>query len=148
MDGASIYILRCADVSYHTGVTRRSVDERVSEHALGLDENCYTFRRRPVTLVHAEHYSRIVDRSPLSVESKDGREQRRKLTFAAIMPRSLRLQNGAESARCGMADSGFVPSRPLRGASGRGSCVRERPRPEESRRRVSKDDTAPVKLRA
>jgi hypothetical protein len=47
-------------------------------------------------------------RSRPSVESKDGREQRRKLTFAAIMPRSLRLQNGAESARCGTADSGFV----------------------------------------
>ncbi len=61
LDGASIYILRCADGSYYTGVTRRSVDERVSEHALGLDDGCYTFRRRPVTLVHAEHYSRIVD---------------------------------------------------------------------------------------
>src|ERR1700727_996486 len=47
-------------------------------------------------------------RSPQSGVLKDGREQRRKLTFAAIMPRSLRLQNGAESARCGMADSGFV----------------------------------------
>jgi putative endonuclease len=61
LDGASIYILRCADSSYYTGVTRRSVDERVSEHALGLNEDCYTFRRRPVTLVHAEHYSRIAD---------------------------------------------------------------------------------------
>ena len=61
LDGASIYILRCVDGSYYTGVTRRSVDDRVSEHALGLDEGCYTFRRRPVTLVHAEHYSRIVD---------------------------------------------------------------------------------------
>ena len=55
LDGASIYILRCADGSYYTGVTRRSVDERVSEHAQGLDEGCYTFRRRPVTLAHAEH---------------------------------------------------------------------------------------------
>ena len=61
LDGASIYILRCADSSYYTGVTRRSVDERVSEHAQGLDEGCYTFRRRPVTLVHAEHYARIAD---------------------------------------------------------------------------------------
>ena len=61
LDGASIYILRCADGSYYTGVTRRSVDERVSEHVQGLDESCYTFRRRPVTLAHAEHYSRIAD---------------------------------------------------------------------------------------
>jgi predicted GIY-YIG superfamily endonuclease len=33
MQGASIYILRCADGSYYTGITRRSVEERVSEHA-------------------------------------------------------------------------------------------------------------------
>jgi putative endonuclease len=61
LDGASIYILLCADGSYYTGMTRRSVEERVSEHAQGLDESCYTFRRRPVTLVHAEHYFRIAD---------------------------------------------------------------------------------------
>ena len=61
MDGAFIYILRCADGSYYTGITRRSVEERVSEHAQGLDASCYTYLRRPVTLVHAEHYARIVD---------------------------------------------------------------------------------------
>ena len=61
MDGASIYILKCADGSYYTGITRRSVEERVSEHAQGLDAGCYTFHRRPVTLVHSEHYARIVD---------------------------------------------------------------------------------------
>jgi putative endonuclease len=61
MDGASIYILKCSDGSYYVGITRRSVEERVSEHAQGLDVGCYTFRRRPVTLVHAEHYARIVD---------------------------------------------------------------------------------------
>jgi len=61
VDGASIYILRCADGSYYTGITRRCVDERVSEHEQGLDPACYTFRRRPLTLVHAEHYTQIVD---------------------------------------------------------------------------------------
>ena len=59
MNGASIYILRCADGSYYTGITRRSVEERVSEHAQGLIPGCYTFIRRPVTLVFAEHYERV-----------------------------------------------------------------------------------------
>ena len=31
LHGASIYILRCADGSYYTGITRRSVEERLSE---------------------------------------------------------------------------------------------------------------------
>jgi putative endonuclease len=40
---------------------RRSVEERVSEHAQGLIPDCYTFTRRPVKLILAEHYDRIVD---------------------------------------------------------------------------------------
>jgi putative endonuclease len=58
-NGATIYILRCADASYYTGITRRPVEERVSEHATGVFPSCYTFTRRPVALVHAEHYDRI-----------------------------------------------------------------------------------------
>jgi putative endonuclease len=60
-DGASIYVLQCADGSYYSGITRRSVEERVSGHAQGLIADCYTFTRRPVKLVFAEHYDRIVD---------------------------------------------------------------------------------------
>jgi putative endonuclease len=59
LSGASIYILQCADSSYYTGITRRSVDERVSEHAQGTIDGCYTQARRPVQLVFAEHYERI-----------------------------------------------------------------------------------------
>jgi putative endonuclease len=58
LSGASIYILSCADGSYYTGITRRSVEERVSEHAQGLIAG-YTFTRRPVKLVFSEHYERI-----------------------------------------------------------------------------------------
>jgi putative endonuclease len=60
LGGASIYILLCSDGSYYTGITRRSVEERVSEHAQGLMPG-YTFTRRPVKLVFSEHYERIVD---------------------------------------------------------------------------------------
>jgi putative endonuclease len=58
MQGASIYILRCADGSYYAGITRRSVEERVSEHARGLIDS-YTSRRRPVELIFSEYYERI-----------------------------------------------------------------------------------------
>jgi putative endonuclease len=61
LNGASIYILQCADGSYYTGITRRSVEERLSEHAEGLIADCYTFKRRPVKLVFAEHYEMITD---------------------------------------------------------------------------------------
>ncbi|MGH6869500.1 MAG: GIY-YIG nuclease family protein [Methylocella sp.] len=56
--GATIYILHCKDGSYYTGITRRSVEERVSEHAQGLIKGCYTESRLPVELVFSEHYER------------------------------------------------------------------------------------------
>lgn len=59
MPGASIYILRCADGSYYTGITRRSVEERVSEHAQGLIKGCYTESRLPVELIFSETYERL-----------------------------------------------------------------------------------------
>jgi putative endonuclease len=61
MTGASVYIVLCSDGSYYTGVTRRSVEERVSEHNQGLDPDSYTFARRPVRLVFNEYFDRIVD---------------------------------------------------------------------------------------
>ncbi|MGH6831054.1 MAG: GIY-YIG nuclease family protein, partial [Methylocella sp.] len=59
MPGATIYILRCADGSYYTGITRRSVGERLSEHTQGLITGCYTECRLPVDLVFSEYYERV-----------------------------------------------------------------------------------------
>ncbi len=59
MSGASVYIVLCRDRSYYTGITRREVEERVSEHNQGIDPECYTFARRPVRLAYSEHFERI-----------------------------------------------------------------------------------------
>jgi putative endonuclease len=59
MSGASLYILRCADGSYYTGLTRRSVEERASEHEQGLIPGAWTAYRRPVKLVFSEAYEHI-----------------------------------------------------------------------------------------
>jgi putative endonuclease len=56
---ARLYISRCADGSYYTGITRRSVEERVSEHAQGFVKGCYTESRLPVELVFIEYYERV-----------------------------------------------------------------------------------------
>jgi predicted GIY-YIG superfamily endonuclease len=50
------YMLRCRDGSYYVGVTSE-LEIRLAKHALGIDERAYTFRRRPVKLVHAEVFS-------------------------------------------------------------------------------------------
>jgi len=57
----TVYILRCADGSYYTGLTKQDLEARVWEHNNLPDEKSYTAKRRPVTLVFTETYDRIVD---------------------------------------------------------------------------------------
>jgi putative endonuclease len=45
-----VYILKCSDDSYYTGVTN-NIERRFNEHKSGLNKGCYTFSRRPLELV-------------------------------------------------------------------------------------------------
>lgn len=55
-----VYILRCSDNSYYTGVTR-DVDKRVWEHNQGFIPNAYTHTRRPLKLVFSEGFENVYD---------------------------------------------------------------------------------------
>ncbi|HVW91357.1 MAG TPA: GIY-YIG nuclease family protein [Devosia sp.] len=57
---ATVYILRCADGSYYTGITRKPVEARLWEHNNAVLDS-YTAKRLPVELVFAEPFERIVD---------------------------------------------------------------------------------------
>jgi putative endonuclease len=48
-----IYILKCSDDSYYTGVTN-NLKNRFHQHAEGLDKTCYTYSRRPLELKYFE----------------------------------------------------------------------------------------------
>ena len=67
--GASVYILLCADGSYYTGLTRKDVETRVSEHNLGINAD-YTSRRRPVKLVWSAHFERLTDANAMERQIK------------------------------------------------------------------------------
>lgn len=53
-----VYILRCADGIYYTGVTN-DVQRRLLEHQGGENSNSFTFSRRPVSLVYLTEFSNI-----------------------------------------------------------------------------------------
>ena len=57
--GAHVYIVKCSDGAFYTGLTRRSPVERESEHNQGLDLRSWTLSRRPVVLVWSAHFVRI-----------------------------------------------------------------------------------------
>ena len=46
-----VYILKCSDNTYYTGVTN-NLDFRLKQHRLGIPIGSYTFYRRPVELVY------------------------------------------------------------------------------------------------
>ena len=47
-----VYILRCSDGSYYTGITN-NLDRRLAQHQQGYNPGSYTSFRRPVELVYA-----------------------------------------------------------------------------------------------
>ncbi len=47
-----VYILKCNDKSYYTGITN-NLEERIQQHQSGYVKTCYTFRRRPLELVYS-----------------------------------------------------------------------------------------------
>ncbi len=55
-----VYILRCEDGSYYTGVTN-DLERRFGEHISGVNPECYTFERRPVQLVYSEAFRYVND---------------------------------------------------------------------------------------
>ena len=114
LDGASIYILRCADGSDYTGVTRRSVDERVSEHAQGLDDGCYTFPPAP-RYAGARRTLFSNRRCGCGRASHQGVVAREE---GSLYPRRLcrACKTGRETHVGGWLICWIRPSRPLRGA--------------------------------
>jgi putative endonuclease len=60
VEGAYLYILRCADGSYYTGTARSALERRVAEHNAGTYGG-YTAQRLPVTIVFSQWFDRISD---------------------------------------------------------------------------------------
>jgi len=49
MKQSYVYILKCSDDSYYTGVTS-NLTKRITEHKTGKHKDSYTYSRRPVQL--------------------------------------------------------------------------------------------------
>ena len=52
-----VYILKCADGTYYTGITS-NLEKRLIEHKKGIHRNSYTYFRRPVSL---EFYAKFTN---------------------------------------------------------------------------------------
>ena len=57
MKQSYVYLLKCADKTYYTGITS-NLNKRFLEHKTGKHKNSYTYSRRPLTL---EFYAEFTD---------------------------------------------------------------------------------------
>ncbi|GGK58559.1 MULTISPECIES: GIY-YIG nuclease family protein [Flavobacteriaceae] len=58
MKKSFVYILKCSDNTYYTGVTS-NLENRLFQHSSGFYKNCYTFKRRPVTMIFYAEFTDI-----------------------------------------------------------------------------------------
>ena len=53
-----VYILQCSDKLTYTGVTN-NISRRFKEHQIGLNKNCFTYKRRPSKLIFNQEFNDI-----------------------------------------------------------------------------------------
>ena len=58
MQVSFVYILKCSDNSYYTGVTSK-IEQRMFQHNTAFYPDCYTASRRPVELVFYAEFTNI-----------------------------------------------------------------------------------------
>jgi len=75
---AYIYILKCADNTYYTGVTT-NLEKRLEQHQSGFHKDSYTHNRRPVTLAFHATFTDINQAIEKEKQIKNGLRLKRKL---------------------------------------------------------------------
>ena len=74
-----VYILECSDKSYYTGISS-NLEKRLGEHTFGVNEDAYTFARRPVELKWYEEFQDV--NQAIAVEKQiKGWSRRKKLAL-------------------------------------------------------------------
>ncbi|KIO51107.1 GIY-YIG nuclease family protein [Flavobacterium hibernum] len=53
-----VYILKCSDDSYYTGVTS-DIERRLNEHCFGSNKESYTYSKRPLELVFCTEFNDV-----------------------------------------------------------------------------------------
>jgi putative endonuclease len=75
-----VYMLRCIDGTFYTGVTN-DIERRYSEHVSGIDPGCYTHTRRPLRLIYAGEFDDPNDAIAFEKQLK-GWSHKKKRAFA------------------------------------------------------------------
>lgn len=86
-----VYILKCSDESYYTGVTN-DLERRVGEHQSGII-NGYTSSRLPVKLVYSERFSDVNQAIKSEKQIKGWNRKKKEALIAGNFDLLVKLSN-------------------------------------------------------
>jgi len=73
----SVYILKCSDNTYYTGMTS-NLEQRIFQHEEGTFVDSYTYKRRPVVLQFIAEFTNVTDAIELERRIKKWSGQKKK----------------------------------------------------------------------
>jgi putative endonuclease len=71
-----VYILKCSDDSYYTGISNDPI-KREWEHNEGIIKNSYTHSRRPVSLIYSSEFNNVHDAISAEKQIKGWRRKKK-----------------------------------------------------------------------
>lgn len=73
-----VYILKCSDQSYYTGITN-DLEKRIEQHQSGCKKNSYTYNRRPLKLIFYQEFSDVLQAIYFEKKIKGWTKEKKKL---------------------------------------------------------------------
>lgn len=75
-----VYIVKCTDQSYYTGITN-NIERRLHGHNHGINPTCYTYKRRPVQLMFIQDFSNPKDAIAAEKQIKSWSRKKKEALF-------------------------------------------------------------------
>lgn len=88
----TVYILKCADDSYYTGITS-NLDQRLIEHEEGKHPNAYTFTRCPIALHYIANFQNVDQAIAHEKQVKGWSRKKKEALIAGNWDEVVRLAN-------------------------------------------------------
>lgn len=80
-----VYILKCSDNSYYTGVTS-NLEKRFLEHQSGFHPGSYTYSRRPVELKYSQDFTTMLEAIATEKQIKSWSRKKKKALISGNIP--------------------------------------------------------------
>ena len=98
MNSYYVYILKCSDGSYYTGVTN-DIQRRLYEHQEGLIEDCFTHDKRPVELLFTEEYHDVNESIGREKQIKGWSRKKKEALINGDFQKLIELSKGRTPSR-------------------------------------------------